>query len=455
MISWLKGNAEAQSQGTFGFASMAYDSRVYRVLIASPSDVEEEREIAVRVIQEWNDLYSYSRKVVLLPLRWETHTAPEYGTRPQEVINRAIVDECDLLVGIFWTRIGSPTGIADSGTLEEIERVGTAGKPIMLYFSAVGIDPERIEVSQIERLRSFKQKAYPKGLNENYKSIIEFRDKFARQLELKVKDLQRGDPAEHIPLSLEFLSIDTGKPIGNTLTDSFEYPMVSDFTNVPPEDQDKIKETTSERTKQHLYRPFILAIRNASAAGIRDLFVELKFHSNIGSLELVESLPFQQSSLFAASRWLSFTSPGTLYTTDQGFISEEMSEVLSKARQTIAKFEARGLHKDDVSGDWSLSFEWDAIQPQRLRPITPILYTQTNYSAELLITAKVFSDTLPGPFEINATVRIEPKARLVRLEALFPDWERLIDARSKGERRGPASVSGSGRRPRSATTALK
>ena len=31
---------------------MAYDCRVYRILIASPSDVEEEREIAVRVIQE-------------------------------------------------------------------------------------------------------------------------------------------------------------------------------------------------------------------------------------------------------------------------------------------------------------------------------------------------------------------------------------------------------------------
>ena len=114
---------------------MAYDSRVYRILIASPSDVEEEREIAVRVIQEWNDLYSYSRKVTLLPLRWETHTAPEYGTRPQEVINRTIVDQCDLLVGVFWTRLGSPTGEADSGTLEEIARVGDAGKPVMLYFS--------------------------------------------------------------------------------------------------------------------------------------------------------------------------------------------------------------------------------------------------------------------------------------------------------------------------------
>jgi len=50
---------------------MAYDSRTYRILIASPSDVEEERDVAVNVIQEWNDLNSYSRKVTLLPLRWE------------------------------------------------------------------------------------------------------------------------------------------------------------------------------------------------------------------------------------------------------------------------------------------------------------------------------------------------------------------------------------------------
>ncbi|MGZ8910678.1 MAG: DUF4062 domain-containing protein [Methylococcaceae bacterium] len=169
---------------------MAYDSRVYRILIASPSDVEEEREIAVRVIQEWNDLYSHSRKVVLLPLRWETHTAPEFGTRPQEVINRAIVDQCDLLVGIFWTRIGTPTGKAESGTLEEIERVGKAAKPIMLYFSKVPIDPESIDLQQNETLKQFKSKTYPKGLVESYKSIIEFRDKFAKQLELKVRDLQ-------------------------------------------------------------------------------------------------------------------------------------------------------------------------------------------------------------------------------------------------------------------------
>src|SRR3954454_20956167 len=143
---------------------MAYDSRGFRILIASPSDAHEEREIAVRLIQEWNDLNSYTRKVVLLPLRWETHTAPEYGTRPQDVINRAIVDQCDLLIGVFWTRIGSPTGAADSGTLEEIERVARAGKPVMLYFSKIGVDPGILDLDQVENLKRFKEKTYPQSL---------------------------------------------------------------------------------------------------------------------------------------------------------------------------------------------------------------------------------------------------------------------------------------------------
>ncbi|EKF9136088.1 hypothetical protein [Vibrio cholerae] len=86
---------------------MSYQAKVFRVLIASPSDVVDEREIAVKTIQEWNDLNSAERQIVLLPLRWETHTAPEYGKRPQEVINRQMVDHCDLLIGAFFMQIHS------------------------------------------------------------------------------------------------------------------------------------------------------------------------------------------------------------------------------------------------------------------------------------------------------------------------------------------------------------
>jgi hypothetical protein len=87
---------------------MAYSARVFRILIASPSDVEEERDAVVSVIQAWNDLHSRSREIVLLPLRWETHTAPEFGTRPQEVINREIVDDC----GFARRYILDPPGVA-------------------------------------------------------------------------------------------------------------------------------------------------------------------------------------------------------------------------------------------------------------------------------------------------------------------------------------------------------
>lgn len=41
---------------------VSYSAHVYRILIASPSDVEEEREIVVSAIQAWNDLHSSEKK---------------------------------------------------------------------------------------------------------------------------------------------------------------------------------------------------------------------------------------------------------------------------------------------------------------------------------------------------------------------------------------------------------
>src|ERR1700730_3175861 len=254
---------------------MAYNCRVYRILIASPSDVDDEREIAVRVIQRWNDLYSYSRKVALLPLRWETHTAPDYATRPQEVINRAIVDDCDLLVGIFWSRIGLPTGVAESGTLEEIERVVNAKKPVMLYFSGVGIDPDTIDLSQLKKLKQFKEMTYLKGLVESYKNIAQFEDKFARQLELKIGELQDRDASGELPLSLKFLSVENGQPIGSSLIHAFDHPNVSDFDVAPIEGRETLKSLAVTAIKMRSYFPVVLAIENYSPSGIRNLYIEL------------------------------------------------------------------------------------------------------------------------------------------------------------------------------------
>ena len=69
---------------------MSYPATVFRIMIASPSDVEAERKIIRDVIHQWNAMHSKATSLVLLPVGWETHSAPEMGDRPQEIINKQI-----------------------------------------------------------------------------------------------------------------------------------------------------------------------------------------------------------------------------------------------------------------------------------------------------------------------------------------------------------------------------
>jgi nucleoside 2-deoxyribosyltransferase len=174
---------------------MPYDARVLQILVASPGDVSDERDTVVQVLHEWNAVNSRERGLVLMPLRWETDTTPEMGAHPQIIINRQIVDRSDMVVGIFWTRLGTPTTAAESGTAEEIGRVGAAGKPVMLYFSRAKVEPDSLDFAQYQRLREFKTKQYPAGLTEQYSSIVEFREKFTRQLAMRILDIIAEDAA--------------------------------------------------------------------------------------------------------------------------------------------------------------------------------------------------------------------------------------------------------------------
>jgi hypothetical protein len=110
-------------------------SKVYRVMIGSPSDLSEKRLAATAAVNEWNAQHADAEGVVLLPVMWETHAVPTSGVRPQSAIKDQLVDRCDILVGMFWTKLGMSTGVAASGTVEEIDRFVAAGKPTMLYFS--------------------------------------------------------------------------------------------------------------------------------------------------------------------------------------------------------------------------------------------------------------------------------------------------------------------------------
>ena len=165
---------------------MSYDARVFNVMIASPSDVASERSIVRDVIYDWNAVHSEREGIVLLPVGWESHSSPEMGGRPQEIINRQTVDKCDLLVGIFGTRLGTDTGEYESGTIEEIEKHVALGKPAMVYFSKQLGDSDGFDKDQYAQLEELRQDYESRGLYGIYDSDVDFKNKFYRQLEMTV-----------------------------------------------------------------------------------------------------------------------------------------------------------------------------------------------------------------------------------------------------------------------------
>ena len=155
---------------------------IYRILVASPSDCIHERKAIPEVIYSWNAMNSFQRSAILEPVLWETHAIPELGDRPQAIINKQLVEKCDILVGTFWTRLGTHTGKATSGTVEEIEEFRKAGKPVLLYFSSVPVVPESIDRKQYKALSNYKKQLEKEGIIFKYDSMTDLQEQFQMHL---------------------------------------------------------------------------------------------------------------------------------------------------------------------------------------------------------------------------------------------------------------------------------
>lgn len=155
---------------------------IFRALVASPSDCTHERRLIPEVIAEWNAVHSYSNAAVIEPVLWETHSRPDLGERPQGIINKQLVANCDLLIGAFWTRLGTPTGEAVSGTAEEIEQFRAAGRPVLLYFSGAPVVPDSLDAAQYAALTEYRKSLDDQGLYSRYESLAELRAQLQRHV---------------------------------------------------------------------------------------------------------------------------------------------------------------------------------------------------------------------------------------------------------------------------------
>lgn len=167
---------------------MSFTATVLRVAIASPSDVQKARNAVEKSLHDWNAANSVSKRVILLPWRWETDSVPLLGNHPQDIINNQGIDSADILVAIFGSRLGAPTKEAVSGTVEEIERAQASGKPVHVYFSTAPL-PRNIDTNQFEGLRKFSSELRERGLYGEFETVEQLGHEIWKAVEYDVNAL--------------------------------------------------------------------------------------------------------------------------------------------------------------------------------------------------------------------------------------------------------------------------
>lgn len=176
-----------------------------RVFVASPGDVQQERQELHRVVEEINRTSGGSKGFVLEVVKWETHARPAAG-RAQGVINQQI-GSYDIFIGIMWKRFGTPTGEAGSGTEEEFQSAYQAWKEteaprIMFYFNEAPFytsSPE--EAEQLLKVQRFKQNLAGQALIWSYNGADQFADEVRPHLVKEVESILGGQPERSLPAS--------------------------------------------------------------------------------------------------------------------------------------------------------------------------------------------------------------------------------------------------------------
>lgn len=139
---------------------MAGELRELRVFMASPGDLQDERQALRGVERRLNALFR-QRGVRVSIEGWE-EVLPDAGA-PQDLIN-PLVHDCDVFVGLLNMRWGTPTDNDSSGFSEEFNialsrRVADGAMPaIGMYFREV--DPDRLRDAgpQLRTVLEFKKR---------------------------------------------------------------------------------------------------------------------------------------------------------------------------------------------------------------------------------------------------------------------------------------------------------
>jgi hypothetical protein len=191
--------------------------QILKVVVASPGDVQAERDTLPGVVDELNRSTAADRHRRLEIKSWQTDAFPGFHVDgPQGLIDGVLkIEDCDVLIGIFWKRFGTPVRDAASGTEHEIMLAYEAWKrkgypQIMLYFKTKGHTSQTSEeIQQWDRLLKFKNGLPAEGLWWSFKSSSEFEKLVRNHLNHLLRNSQIRSLAPSPNLSINILGTET------------------------------------------------------------------------------------------------------------------------------------------------------------------------------------------------------------------------------------------------------
>ena len=152
------------------------DSDGLRIFLASPSGLDAYRRAARDAFEHIRSSVARRRGVDFDPIGWED-LPPGFG-RPQSVINPKL-DECNVLIGILGKELGTPTGAAESGFVEEYERMAARaldGEEVAIWIYVLHLTPDDLADpgDKLKAVMAFRERLFGEALIKEFRGVEDF-----------------------------------------------------------------------------------------------------------------------------------------------------------------------------------------------------------------------------------------------------------------------------------------
>lgn len=163
----------SSSPRTRGFILASLQADGFRIFLASPSGLDECRRTAREQFEHIRLTIASPQGIDFDPIGWED-IPPGFG-RPQSVINPKL-DACNVLIGILGKQLGTPTGAAASGFVEEYERMATRareGEDVAIWIYTLQLTPEDLADpgEKLKAVLAFRERLYKEALVKEFRNV--------------------------------------------------------------------------------------------------------------------------------------------------------------------------------------------------------------------------------------------------------------------------------------------